>query len=175
MIEPAPILVVGATAIMRTMESDMTSSIRTHTDEQRRRKTRSQHNEYTHLTAEELCERINHLRKRMGYGDTRVSYQGRGWYHRYTSGLSWPFKERRHQVEESLRRFEERERREEAERPAKEEAARLMAKHAAMAKAAPEMLAALRIAEMWCPTDASWAAEVAQVRQAIAKAEGREP
>lgn len=103
------------------------------------------HNEYTHLTAEELCERLNAVRKRMGYGDTWESYQGRGWYHRRTSGVPFPFKERRRDLEESLRRFEEREKREEAERPAKEAAAREAARQRALHLAADDMLAALQI------------------------------
>jgi len=132
--------------------------------------------DYSHLTAKELCERINHMRKRMGYSDTRVIYQGRGWYHRYTSGLSWPFKERRSQVEESLRRFEERERREEAERPAREAAERENARRRALVLAAEDMLAVLTSIDGRYQTgDVTMGDDLyAYLRTTIAKAEGRE-
>lgn len=131
---------------------------------------------YGHLTPEELCERLNHVRKRMGYGDTRVSFAGNGWYHRRTSGMSTTFKERRHDLEESLRSFEERERREEAERPAKEAAAREDARRRAIHLAAEDMLAALQALVDEAHEHIAEAHPVMeQARAVIAKAEGRAP
>jgi hypothetical protein len=86
------------------------------------------------------------MRKRLGYGDTYVTYQGKGWYHRHTSGMTGSFSERRRDLEETLRKFEERERREEAERPAKEAAERENARRRALVLAAEDMLAALQAA-----------------------------
>lgn len=138
----------------------------------------TEHNEYTHLTAAELCERVNAARKRMGYADTRVSYQGRGWYHRYTSGLSWPFKERRSQVEESLRRFEERARQAEAERPLREKTEKDQHRRRSLVLAAEDMLEALRATLRHVDDDMNnrkvtlWILREV-VLKAIAKAEGK--
>jgi len=131
-------------------------------------------NEYTHLTPEELCERLNDCWARTQRGNIRVRHAGHGHY--YQNGTGYTFHARRRELEESLRRFQERFDREEAERPAKEAAAREAARRHALHEAAPDMLAALKVALEWIdgdiPEDGSWG-RVEMIRDAIAKAEGR--
>ena len=78
------------------------------------------------LTNEQLAETANVLLAQVDRADLHITYAGNGWFHRILrhSGMTSPYKERRREVERSVRGLHERIAREAAERPEKEAAAR---------------------------------------------------
>lgn len=101
------------------------------------------------LTNEELAETANVLLAQVDREDLRIVYAGNGWFHRFTTRIGGhAFKERRKDVEQSIRRLHERIAREEFERPEKERRQREAEAQERLWNAAPAMLAALQAVSM---------------------------
>jgi hypothetical protein len=98
------------------------------------------------LTPEALAERVTMCFARTQRPGIRVTYAGRGWFHQTSTDMArgHAHKMRRSDVEDSLRRFQDRFAREESERPARKAAAQEEARSRALHLAAEDMLATLQ-------------------------------